>query len=237
MAPGRLLHNIQLDIIAKLCEESPLRFTQLHPPEVPNNVFSYHLKKLLETDYIAQTEDAAYEPTRKARKLLSYVDESTRHTGAPKLLTMLLVKDTEGKILLLKRTRQPFPNWYGLPSGMVHFGERIEDAARRELAEKTGIRSSRPLCFIGVLDFQYLQAESNDIFVHANAFVYTHTLKDKLTVELPSDTYVWSSIEHELVLPEVNAVWTMASTARCGITSLSFVEPHNVHQKKSVKLS
>lgn len=234
MAPGRILHNIQLDIIARLCEESPLRFKQLHPPELPNNVFSYHLKKLLETGYIAQTKDAAYEPTRKARKLLSYVDESTRHTGAPTLLTMLLVKDTEGRILLLKRTRQPFPNWYGLPSGMVHFGERIEDAARRELAEKTGIRSSRPLRFIGVLDFQYLQAESNDIFVHANAFVYMHTLKDKLTVELPSEMYLWSNLEHELVLPEVKAAWVMASTSRSSVASHSFIEPHNVLHKEPV---
>lgn len=228
MVPGRLLHNIQLDILTKLCEDSPLRFTELHPPEVPNNVFSYHLKKLLETGYIAQTEKGTYEPTRKARKLLSYVDESSRHTGSPTLLTMLLVKDTEGKILLLKRTRQPFPNWYGLPSGMVHYGERIEDAARRELAEKTGIRSSRPLHFIGVLDFQYLQAESNDIFVHANAYVYTHKLRKPFDVKAPLGTYIWSDLTHEQILPEVNAVKLIDASSTCSVTSVSFIEPQTI---------
>jgi ADP-ribose pyrophosphatase YjhB (NUDIX family) len=227
MVPGRILHNIQLDIVAKLCEESPLRFTQLHPHDIPNNVFSYHLKKLLETGYIFQNDDAVYEPTRKARKLLSYVDESTRHTTAPKLLTMLLIKNTEGKVLLLKRTRQPFPNWYGLPSGMVHFGERLEDSARRELAEKTGIRSSRPLRFIGVLDFQYLQSESNDIFV------YSYVLKKSFDNQSLDSEYVWSDLNHEFILPEVNAVKLMEASSISGVTSVSFAEPQNMRLTKA----
>ena len=228
MIPGKLLHNIQLDIIVRLCEEPPLRFTQLHPPDVPNNVFSYHLKKLLETGYITQASGATYEPTRKARKLLSYRDESTRHTVAPKLLTMLLIKNTEGKILLLKRIREPFPNWYGLPSGMVHYGERLEDSARRELAEKTSIRSSRPLRFIGVLDFQYLQAESNDIFVHANAFVYGYTMKRELDIAVVETSFLWSDLTEERILPEVNAVKLMDVSSTTSVTSLSFAEPQSM---------
>lgn len=225
MTPGKLLHHIQLDIIAKLCEQSPQRFTQLHPLEIPNNVFSYHLKKALESGYIVQTNSNAYEPTRKARKLLSYVDSSTRHNTSPKMITMLLVKDTSGRILLLRRNSQPFPHWYGLPSGMVHSDERLEDAARRELAEKTGIRSSRPLRFIGVLDFRYLQVDSNDVFLHAVAFVYSHTVRVADSVQLPKHSYKWSNLGHAQILPEVNAVRIMDTTPNGGITSLNFIEP------------
>ncbi|NDV86658.1 NUDIX domain-containing protein [Aurantimonas aggregata] len=55
------------------------------------------------------------------------------------LLGVSLCLSGSGRILLVERSRDPFAGRLSLPGGGVDFGERLEVAARRELAEETGI--------------------------------------------------------------------------------------------------
>jgi 8-oxo-dGTP diphosphatase len=51
----------------------------------------------------------------------------------------LLYKD-DG-VLLVKRSHEPFKNYWALPGGFVDFGERLEDAVVRETFEESGIKT------------------------------------------------------------------------------------------------
>lgn len=45
----------------------------------------------------------------------------------------------ENKILLIKKSRGAYKGMYDLPGGGIEFGEKVEDALRREFIEETGI--------------------------------------------------------------------------------------------------
>lgn len=44
------------------------------------------------------------------------------------------------KVLLIQRRSEPFANHWALPGGFLEIGETLEAAARRELAEETGLK-------------------------------------------------------------------------------------------------
>ena len=65
-----------------------------------------------------------------------------------------IVKD--GKLLLLRRLRNPEAGCWSIPGGKIDFLEPIEDALRREVAEETGLVLGplRLLCVTDQIDPQ-----------------------------------------------------------------------------------
>jgi 8-oxo-dGTP diphosphatase len=75
-------------------------------------------------------------------------------SSAGPLLTVDVVVLTETvppSVLLIQRGHPPFAGDWALPGGFVEEGERVAEAAPRELAEETGLRTG-PLGLLGVYD-------------------------------------------------------------------------------------
>lgn len=52
-----------------------------------------------------------------------------------------IIRNSKGEILLGKRSKKMiyYPDMWGLPGGLIEFGETIEQAAKREVKEELGI--------------------------------------------------------------------------------------------------
>lgn len=59
--------------------------------------------------------------------------------NTPVICTAVVVRDTVGCVLLLRRTVAPRAGLWHLPGGRVELGESIFACARRELHEETGL--------------------------------------------------------------------------------------------------
>ena len=132
-------HHIGRHIVAYLMTHQYARFSDMRPPKVDTNLFTYHLKLLVKANYIVKT-DKGYTLSSKG---LVYIDrvstEKMQVRTQPKIITMLLVQDGYGKVLLQKRTKQPYINTWTLPYGKLHIDdESVLAAARRESQEKLG---------------------------------------------------------------------------------------------------
>ncbi|MEX1059873.1 MAG: NUDIX hydrolase [Methyloceanibacter sp.] len=57
----------------------------------------------------------------------------------PALTTDCVIRDSEARVLLIRRKNEPFKGAYALPGGFVDIGETVEAACRREVLEEAGL--------------------------------------------------------------------------------------------------
>lgn len=59
----------------------------------------------------------------------------------PSLTVDILIKTDDG-VVLVKRKNDPYKGKWAMPGGFVEYGEKVEEAARREAEEETGLKIS-----------------------------------------------------------------------------------------------
>ena len=144
-----LTHHIQKYIVETLMYQKAARFRDLRPPKTDTNLFSYHLKALIKSGLVEKSEQGYSLSTAG----LSYVDrvstESHTVRSQPKIVTMLLVQNSDGQVLLQKRSKQPYIDTWTLPYGKLHIEDAtLEKAAMREALEKLNLKNA-PVCHVG----------------------------------------------------------------------------------------
>ena len=140
MIEHEITHHIEKHILQVLYRQKLARFRDLRPPRVETNLYSYHLKLLIKHGIIKKTEQGY----RLAEKGLVYVDrvssENMSVRTQPKIVTMLVVQNSNGDVLLQKRDKQPYIDTWTLPYGKLHIDDTsIKAAAVRETKEKLGL--------------------------------------------------------------------------------------------------
>jgi len=135
-------HHIQKHILDVLMYRKVSRFRDLRPPKTDTNLFTYHLKNMVKAGLVDKVAGGyALSP-----KGLSYVDrvstEQKTIRTQPKIITMLVIQNGDGDILLQRRTKQPYIDTWTLPYGKIHVEDlTVKRAAQREAFEKLGLEN------------------------------------------------------------------------------------------------
>jgi len=84
------------------------------------------------------------------------------------------IVEKDGAILLIKRKNPPYQGQWAIPGGFVEYGEKVEDAVKRELMEEAGIKIE----ITGILGVY--SDPSRDPRGHVASVCYTATTEDKV---------------------------------------------------------
>ncbi len=134
-------HKIRKHIIDLLIYKKSARFRDLRPPGVDTNLFTYHLKALVNSGMVQKTTHGEYQLGLLG---LSYVGalpaEGVTLGTQPNITTMFVVQNSDGDILLQKRTKQPYIDTWSLPySALPAAALSVHEAARYSAKEGLGI--------------------------------------------------------------------------------------------------
>jgi ADP-ribose pyrophosphatase YjhB (NUDIX family) len=133
------MHHIQNDILSNLATRTEAKFSELRPPDVEANLYTYHLNTLCRQGYV-EKNSKKYSLSSKG---LAYVDRMSRDTNSlrvqPKIITMTILQSDDNAIFLYPKHRQPFLGCWNIPNGKVHLEDvSVKRSAVREVKEKTG---------------------------------------------------------------------------------------------------
>lgn len=141
MVEQDITHHIEKYIIGVLYRQKVARFRDLRKPQTETNLFSYHLKLLIARGIVKKV-DGGYSLDQKGLAYVDRVSEANMNVRTqPKIVTMLVVQNEEGDVLVWRREKQPYIDTWTLPYGKLHIDDAsIEAAALREAEEKLNLR-------------------------------------------------------------------------------------------------
>ena len=116
----------------------------------------------------------------------------------PEVIVGVLIFNQEGKVFLMVS-----PKWkgkYSLPGGHIEYGETMEDTAKREIKEETGL---------DIFDIQFLMVQEcifSEEFYKKKHFVFLDYIAKTKETKVILDgregiEHVWATIDEALKLP------------------------------------
>ncbi|MDB5183425.1 MAG: hypothetical protein JWO07_106 [Candidatus Saccharibacteria bacterium] len=150
-------HKIQKYILSYLTYHKVARFRDLLPPKVATNLFTYHLKLLQKSDMVQWVDDGYTLTTLGLAYIDRLNDEGVFAYSQPKMVTMFVIQNSDGGILLQRRHKQPYIDTWTLPNGKLSIDdESLPAAAKSEVYRTLGLYTANLRhagdCYIRVVD-------------------------------------------------------------------------------------
>ena len=183
-------HHIQKHILSCLMTCQFARFRDMRPPDVDTNLYSYHLKLLIRQGFIEKT-DQGYTLTMPGQAYIDRVNlVTTKRTLQPKIITLLIIQDGYGNVLMYPKRRQPFMGQWTLPLGKVHNSDTsVRQAVQREIAEKISQEIAIDAQHVG--DAYIRIKQGDDVLMSTLAHVFYGQVEG---LDEPNEYWQWVSL-------------------------------------------
>jgi 8-oxo-dGTP pyrophosphatase MutT (NUDIX family) len=199
------IHPIQADILLVLLYKPRVRYSGLNTTGMSSDHFNFHVKRLVKTDLIKKDERGYYRLTARGKEFANRFDTDSVVLERQAKLGILVVcvkrVNKELKLLVQQRLKQPYYGFHGFVTGKIQWGEELEQAARRELREETGLSGDFKL--IGVehkMDYSWDDQLLEDKFFFV---VKAEKIKGRLIEEYVGGKNMWLSEKEIMNLPDL----------------------------------
>lgn len=189
-------HHIQMKLFNALVQSEILRYSELKPKELEANLFMYHLKELMKMKLVEKS-DKGYRltPAGKSTATRFSIREQMIRI-MPTVISVLALTSPDGETLLYRRKRHPFIGFLSFPSGKIHLGDTLSDAAYRELKEKCGYEKDEvELNYRGV--YNLVEKEAEELKNHVIGHLWSGVVKDKKVFDQHAGTTFWANWEQQ----------------------------------------
>lgn len=135
---------IQNNILSQLKNAKSLRYSELKPGKVPNDLFNYHLQYLVKKDFITKLEDGYSLSVKGIKHVADPYPENNAITSLFKINVITIVSRViNGQVEILNQIRKSHPSYgkVGVMGGVVLKGELVAPAATRKLKQETGLEA------------------------------------------------------------------------------------------------
>lgn len=139
------LNYIQLEILKSLLFKKETRFSEIDRKDFGSNLIAYHLKQLINHEYVIKNQNGTYSLTSKGKEFGSMIDTwnsyAVIHKQGKLRSACVLFKGEVGKsdFVTSQRLKEPFFEYSGFPVEKVQFGETPEEAGYRCVKQETGL--------------------------------------------------------------------------------------------------
>lgn len=151
MKETKKLHKVQMEILRVLMFRPEARFADLNIPGYSSDHFTFHIKRLTELKLVKKNKEGKYELTNKGKEFANRFNTDSFEIHLEKQakigVAVCCVKHIKGlkKYLIQQRLKQPYYGFYGFITGKIVWGETVEETAKRELKEETGLTADLSL--------------------------------------------------------------------------------------------
>jgi ADP-ribose pyrophosphatase YjhB (NUDIX family) len=191
---------IQNHILSKLKNAERLRYSDMQPEDIPNDLFNYHLQFLVKKGYVAR-DDAGYALAEAGIKHVADPDIATEEekiASTFKINVITIVSRIhDDKLEILNQVRKSNPSFgkVGVMGGIVRKGEPLETAAKRKLKAETGL----------VADFKLVGIERRMTYLKDRLFsdivfpiAYANSHSGELEVDTDFGHNMWVPIDQAI---------------------------------------
>lgn len=147
------IHPAQSRALRYLLFNPKARFSQLNQLGLTTDHFNFHLKRLVKLGLVSKDKNV-YRLTQAGKEFANRMDSETqdltmeRQAKIAVLVGGVKIADGVKKYLIQKRLKEPYRGFSGFITGKVKWGEKVSQAAARELKEEAGLKGS--LTLVGV---------------------------------------------------------------------------------------
>lgn len=174
---------IQNNILSRLKNAKVLRYSDIQPKQISNDLFNYHLQFLVKKGFVTKNPNG-YSLSDTGIKYMA--DPHTTNDSISSLFKMNVItivsRKTDTGIEVLNQIRRSNPSYgkVGSPGGVVLKGETLRLAAARKLEEETGLQAEfRIMGFERRLMYVNKELFSDVLFPIAYADSYSGVIKPK----------------------------------------------------------